>query len=125
MGKSILIVDDSTSMRWVIRMTLQDKGFKVVEAVNGKDGLSKLAINDIDLVISDLHMPEMDGFEFIRNIRSNQKYRYLPVLVLTTEANPELQQEAKNAGATAWIMKPFTAEKLLIVIQKLVPAMFV
>lgn len=125
MGKSILVVDDSTSMRWVIRMTLQDKGFKVVEAVHGKDGLSKLAINDIDLVISDLHMPEMDGFEFIRNIRSNQKYRYLPILVLTTEANPALQQEAKNAGATAWIMKPFTAEKLVSVIQKLVPALFV
>ncbi|OHD57162.1 MAG: hypothetical protein A2Y33_09575 [Spirochaetes bacterium GWF1_51_8] len=125
MSNSVLIVDDSVSMRFVVKTTLQNSGLTIVEAVNGIDGLEKLQSHPVQIVISDLHMPEMDGFEFIRKVREMPDYKFIPIIVLTTEANPVLQQEAKKAGASAWVIKPFTSEKLIEVIKKLSPGMVV
>lgn len=118
MGHTILTVDDSASMRQMVTFTLTGAGFEVVEAVDGKDGLAKLTGKKVNMIITDLNMPNMDGIEMIRNIRTMPEYKFIPIILLTTESQDEKKKEGKAAGATGWIVKPFKPEQLLAVIKK-------
>jgi len=118
MAKTILIVDDSESIREVVSFTLENEGFQVLIGVDGKDALKFLDGKDIDLIITDLHMPEMDGISLIKEIRRMEKYQRVPILFLTTESQAAKKMEAKEAGATGWIIKPFVPAKLLEAIYK-------
>ncbi len=118
MGHTILTVDDSASMRQMVTFTLTGAGFEVVEAVDGKDGMAKIAANKVNMVITDLNMPNMDGIEMVRNIRAIPEYKFIPIILLTTESQDERKKEGKAAGATGWIVKPFKPEQLLGVIKK-------
>ncbi len=120
MAKTVLIVDDSTSMRQLVSFTLKDAGYEIVEAVNGRDALNKLNGKKIEMVITDLNMPEMDGIELIRQLRNNSGFRFTPIVMLTTESQESKKQEGKRAGASGWIVKPFTPEQLIAVVKKFV-----
>lgn len=120
MAKRILIVDDSESIREVVSFTLENAGYDVVKGIDGVDALKFLDGTPIDLVITDLHMPNMDGIELIKNIRAKEAYQFVPILFLTTESQAQKKQEAKDAGATGWIVKPFVPEKLIAAINKVV-----
>lgn len=121
MGKTVLVVDDSTSMRQMIAFTLKGAGFSVVEGGNGQEGLQKLDGQKVDLVISDLNMPVMNGMDMIRQIRTRPQYKFTPILMLTTESQDSKKAEGKAAGATGWIVKPFNPQQLLQVIGKVLP----
>jgi len=122
MGKTILIVDDSESIREVVNFTLANAGFEVLVAVDGSNALNYLDGRTIDLVLTDLHMPEMDGIQLIKKIRENETYSKIPILFLTTESQLNKKNEAKEAGATGWIIKPFVPAKLLAAISKVIRA---
>lgn len=120
MEKQILIVDDSESIREVLIFTLENSNYTVHTAVNGQDALKHLnGKKKIDLIITDLHMPVMDGISLIKKVRTLDDYKYVPILFLTTESQVDKKNEAKEAGATGWIVKPFAPEKLLAAISKL------
>lgn len=118
MEKNILIVDDSESIRLVVSMGLKEAGYNVVAGINGADGLRLLNENKVDLIISDLNMPVMDGITFLKEVRKQDKFKFLPLLILTTESQESKKLEAKQAGATGWIIKPFVKDKLLAVVKK-------
>lgn len=118
MAKNILIVDDSESIREVVSFTLENEGYNVLVGVDGKDALKYLDGSTIDLIITDLHMPEMDGIELIREVRAMEAYQRIPILFLTTESQAAKKMEAKEAGATGWIIKPFVPAKLLAALKK-------
>jgi len=120
MPRTALIVDDSASIREMVAFTLREAGFVVLEGIHGADALQKLGDQRADLIITDLNMPVMDGLTFIRHIRSRANSKYTPVLMLTTESQLEKKQQGKAAGATGWIVKPFDANQLVAVAQKLV-----
>ena len=117
MPKTILAVDDSISVRQVVAFALRDAGYAPVEASDGRDALAKLS-GDVQLVITDLNMPNMGGLDLIRNIRKGSINKYVPIVVLTTESQQAKKQEAKAAGATGWIVKPFRPEQLISVVQR-------
>lgn len=119
--KTILIVDDSESIRESVRYFLEELGFQVLKACDGKDAL-RFFNNDtkLDMLITDLHMPEMNGIELIREVRKTENYKRLPILLLTTETLQIKKLEAKKAGATGWLNKPFDKTKLDSVIKKLI-----
>jgi two-component system chemotaxis response regulator CheY len=118
MSKKILVVDDSLTMRQLVRMTLVRSGYEVVEAEDGQKGLQKASAEAFDLVLSDINMPIMSGLEMLRGIRQLGNYKFTPVVLLTTESQVEKKQEGKAAGATGWIVKPFEQEQLLAVVAK-------
>lgn len=118
MGKTILTVDDSASIRQMVAFTLKNEGYQVVEAVDGVDALSKLKQQPADMVLTDLHMPNMNGIELIKQVRSDPSFRFIPIIFLTTESQAEKKQEGKAAGATGWIVKPFKPEQLVGVVKK-------
>ena len=120
MGKKILIVDDSESIRDVVTFTLENEGHNVLIGIDGKDALKHLDGQGIDLIITDLHMPEMDGISLIREVRKMDSYNRVPILFLTTESQLEKKMEAKDAGATGWIVKPFVPQKLIAAINKVI-----
>ncbi len=120
MGRSILIVDDSASMRQLVTFALKDAGYEVIAAVDGKDALSKLNGTKVDMVVTDLNMPNMDGIELIRQLRSSQANKFTPVVMLTTESQSTKKQEGRAAGASGWIVKPFNPDQLVTVIKKFV-----
>lgn len=120
MTKTALVVDDSTSIRQMVSFTLSDAGFQVIEAGDGQAALSNVAGKSVDLVITDLNMPIMDGLTLIRSLRSLPDYKFTPILMLTTESQDSKKQEGKAAGATGWIVKPFDPQKLLGVVGKVV-----
>jgi two-component system chemotaxis response regulator CheY len=117
-GKVIMTVDDSASIRQMVGFTLKDAGYQVVEAMDGRDALSKLKGATVNMVITDLNMPNMDGIELIRNLRATSACKFIPIIMLTTESQAEKKQEGKAAGATGWIVKPFRPEQLLAVVKK-------
>ncbi|GAB6058201.1 response regulator [Desulfonatronum parangueonense] len=119
MSKRIMTVDDSSSVRQMVGFTLKDAGYEVIEAVDGKDALSKLS-GTVDMIITDLNMPNMDGIELIRQVRALPAYKFVPIVMLTTESQAEKKQVGKDAGATGWIVKPFKPEQLLAVVKKVV-----
>lgn len=118
MAKKILMVDDSAIVRQMVAFTLQEAGFDVLEAEHGQDALNKLAHHAVDLILTDLNMPIMDGITFIGNARALAATKYVPILMLTTESQPEMKQRGRAAGATGWIVKPFDPPKLLATIAK-------
>lgn len=118
MTKTILSVDDSASMRQMVRLTLAGAGYDVVEAADGSDALQKAQGAAIHMVVTDLNMPVMDGLVLIRELRKLPAYRGVPIVFLTTESDDEKKKEAKAAGATGWITKPFKQEQLLSVVKK-------
>ncbi|MFM9890697.1 MAG: response regulator [Rickettsiales bacterium] len=121
MVKRILAVDDSKTMREMVSFTLKSAGYEVMEAEDGKAALNSLGGLKIDAVITDLNMPNMNGFELIRALRANPLYKFTPILMLTTEGDASKKEEGKAAGATGWIVKPFNPEKLVEVVKKVCP----
>jgi two-component system chemotaxis response regulator CheY len=119
--KKILIVDDSISMRQMVSFTLKQGGFDVVEAEHGQDALNKLQGATVDLIITDLNMPVMDGITLIQNVRKQPALKTKPILMLTTEGLASKKEQGKAAGATGWIVKPFDPDKLLQTIAKVLP----
>ena len=123
MGKTILIVDDSATMRQMVSFTLTGAGFDVVEAGDGQEAVGKLnAGAKPNLVITDLNMPKMDGISFIKAVRGMPSFKFTPVLMLTTESDENKKKEGQAAGATGWIVKPFKPEQMLQVIAKVMPS---
>ncbi len=120
MGKTFLVVDDSASMRQLVAFAVKDAGFDVIEAANGKDAMDKARGAKLDMVITDLNMPEMDGIELIKQLRGKAEYKFTPIVMLTTESQEAKKQEGKSAGASGWIVKPFNPEQLLEVVKKFV-----
>jgi two-component system, chemotaxis family, chemotaxis protein CheY len=120
MKKRVLIVDDSLGIREAMRFSLENEGYEVLVCENGKNALSCFNGQEISLVVTDLYMPQMDGIEFIRNVRQLSDYQKIPMLLLTTETQIEKIKEAKEAGATGWIIKPFVPAKLMETIRKLI-----
>ena len=118
MSKTIMTVDDSASVRQMVSLTLKDAGYSVIEACDGKDALAKLS-GTVDMIVTDLNMPNMDGIEFIRNVRANPQYKFVPIVMLTTESQADKKEQGKTAGATGWIVKPFKPDQLLAVAKKL------
>lgn len=118
MAKNIMTADDSASVRQMVSFTLKDAGYDVTEAVDGKDALNKLNGSNINMLITDLNMPNMDGIQLIREVRGQQQYRFMPIIMLTTESQDSKKQEGKSAGATGWIVKPFKPEQLVAVVKK-------
>ncbi len=119
-NKTILFVDDSASIRALVKMILEEAGYNVLMSEDGQDAMKFFDSRIIDLVITDLHMPRMNGIELIKEVRKIKNYRFVPILFLTTETKSELKQEAKAAGATGWITKPFDKNKFLLVIKKVI-----
>lgn len=120
MEKTVLIVDDSATMRQLISMTLKNAGYKVLEANDGADALTKLTGPKINLMISDVNMPVMDGITLIKKVKELPSYRFMPIIMLTTEAGDAKKAEGKAAGAKAWIVKPFQPDVLLSAVKTLI-----
>ncbi len=120
MAKRILTVDDSASILQVQKLVLSGAGYEVIQAVDGQDALSKLNGTPVHMVLTDLNMPRLDGVGLIRAIRANPVHRLVPVVMVTTESKDSKKQEGKAAGATGWIVKPFTPEQLLAVVRKII-----
>jgi two-component system chemotaxis response regulator CheY len=118
MPGKVLFIDDSVSMRQMTSLILSGAGYEVVQAENGREGLSKLT-PDVDLVITDFNMPNMNGIEVIRAIREGDVNKSVPILMLTTESEDQKKQEGRQAGATAWMTKPFDKEGLLATVKKI------
>jgi two-component system, chemotaxis family, chemotaxis protein CheY len=116
--KTIMTIDDSASLRQMVTLVLRGAGHDVIEAVDGMDALSKLAGREVHLFLTDINMPNMDGLELTRRLRAMPQFKFVPIILLTTESHPEKKQEGKAAGATAWIVKPFTPDQLLAVVKK-------
>lgn len=118
MAASILAVDDSASMRQMVSFTLKGAGYTVIEAADGVEALNLAQSNAVNLVITDVNMPNMDGITLIRELRALPTYRFTPLLMLTTESGIDKKRQGKAAGATGWIVKPFNPEQLLSTVKK-------
>ncbi len=121
MSASILIVDDSVSIRQSIRFILEQNGYTVLEASDGQEGLNTLSEQKVQLIITDVNMPNMDGLTMVKKVRESASNKFVPILVLTTESQGSVVKEGKKAGATGWIVKPFNNEKLIETIKKIIP----
>lgn len=115
--RKIMTVDDSVTVRQMLSFTLQDAGYEVIEASDGVDALRKLKSESVQMLITDLNMPQMDGIELIREVRKNPENRFVPIIMLTTESQEQKKQAGKSAGASGWIVKPFKPEQLLRVVK--------
>ncbi len=125
MGKLIFVVDDSNTVRASLKYTLEKNGYEVVAAEDGKDGLEKLQEVSSQrkipaMIISDINMPHLDGIGFIKEVKKNQQFKFVPILVLTTESQDQKKMEGKQAGAAGWLVKPFKPEQLMGVVKKFV-----
>jgi len=118
-SKTIMIIDDSSSIRQVVNLTLKKVGYDVIEAVDGEDALKKLIGQRVNLIVCDVNMPRMDGITFLKNLKAMPNHKYTPVIMLTTESQEARKQEGKLAGAKAWVVKPFKPEQMLEAIEKL------
>ena len=120
-GKRILTIDDSKTMRDMLMLTLAEAGFDVLQAVDGQDGLDVLVNERVDVVITDINMPRMDGYEVIRQLRSKPEHKDTPILVLTTESESDKRNIAREAGATGWMVKPFDPDRLIETVRMVAP----
>ncbi len=120
MSKTILVVDDSVSLRQVVSIALTRAGYDVLEAGDGVEALTKLDGRKINLIVSDVNMPRMDGITFVTQVKLNPRYKFTPVIMLTTENGGDRMQQGKTAGAKAWIVKPFSPPVLLDAVSKLI-----
>jgi two-component system chemotaxis response regulator CheY len=119
MAKTILVVDDSASLRQVVGIALKGAGYDVVEGVDGKDALTKLDGRKVNLIISDVNMPNMDGISFVKAVKQHPNYKFTPIIMLTTESQEAKKAEGQAAGAKAWVVKPFKPEQMLAAVSKL------
>ncbi len=118
MQKVVLTADDSASVRQMVSYTLKTNGYDVIEAADGKDALNKLDGRKVDMIITDLNMPNLDGIGIIKAARAISNCRFIPIIMLTTESQDSKKKEGKEAGATGWIVKPFQPEQLIAVCKK-------
>ena len=118
MTKTVLTVDDSRTMRDMLHLALSEAGYRVVQAVDGIDGLEVLEGERPDVIVTDINMPRMDGFGFIEGVRRDSRHRAIPILVLTTESDGAKKARAREAGATGWIVKPFNPAKLVDALRR-------
>jgi|JFJP01.1.fsa_nt_gi two-component system chemotaxis response regulator CheY len=118
MKKTVLVVDDFEVNTYATGFALTHAGYNVLKATSGKQALKLAAENQIDLLVTDYKMPEMDGVELIIALKQNPRYKYIPVLVLTTETSQEKKEKAQDAGITGWIQKPFNIERFLKLVEK-------
>jgi len=119
MSKTALVVDDSTTMRRMIGFTLREAGFEIVEGADGEQGLCRLDAQGVDIIVTDVHMPVMDGLSMVRAVRRRADHRFTPILILTTESGDEMKRRGKEAGASGWIVKPFKPLQLQEVVCRL------
>ncbi len=119
MSKTIMIVDDAPSVRRVVGMALKEAGYQVIEASDGKDAVSKLGGAKLNLIICDLNMPNMDGIGFLTHVKGSAQHKFTPVIMLTTESAEDRKQQARAAGAKAWLVKPFQPSTMLDAVAKL------
>jgi two-component system chemotaxis response regulator CheY len=117
-AKLIMSADDSASVRQMVTFTLKQNGYDVIEAVDGKDALTKLSAQKVDMLLTDLNMPNLDGIGLIKGVRAGALNKFIPIVMLTTESNDTKKAEGKAAGATGWIVKPFKPEQLIAVVKK-------
>ncbi len=123
MGKTILVIDDSATVRQQVGLAVKQAGFDIVEAADGLEGLDRLKnVADIALVVCDINMPNMNGLDMLEQVQKDGKYTSIPIIILTTEGQPDQVARAKKAGARAWIVKPFKAELLAAAVNKLTHA---
>jgi two-component system chemotaxis response regulator CheY len=122
MAKKILVVDDSAAVRTVAAIALREAGYEVIDAVNGSEALKKLGAERVNLIISDVNMPVMDGITFLKEVKKHPSCKFTPVIMLTTESGDDKKQEGRAAGAKAWIVKPFEPRALIDAVAKLVAA---
>ncbi len=120
MGKQIMVVDDSASLRQVVGIALKGAGYAVLEACDGRDALSKLKGQKVHLIVSDVNMPNMDGISMVKEIKRLPNYKFTPIMMLTTESDTGKKMQGKAAGAKAWLVKPFQPPTLLNAVSKLV-----
>ena len=120
MQKKILVIDDSASLRQVVGIALTTAGYEVIEAQDGQEALSKLSGNKIHLAICDVNMPVMDGITFVKKVKELPHYRFLPIIMLTTESRESRKLEGQAAGAKAWVVKPFRPDQILAAVSKLI-----
>jgi two-component system chemotaxis response regulator CheY len=121
MTKRILTIDDSKTIRDMLRMTLIDAGFEVLQAEDGQEGCEVMDKETVDLVITDINMPRMNGYDVVRNLRARPELKGLPILVLTTESDTDKKNLAREAGATGWMVKPFDPDRLIATVRKVIP----
>lgn len=121
MSQHILVVDDSATMRDMLEFTLKNSGYQVDQANDGQVGLETARKGDYNMIITDLNMPNMSGFELIEALRQEQKYKSIPIMMLTTEKDETLKSKGKQIGATGWIEKPFHPDKLIQLTNRLCP----
>jgi two-component system chemotaxis response regulator CheY len=122
MSKTVLSVDDSASVRQMVKLTLTGAGYQVIQASDGAEGLAKARETAVDMVVTDINMPVMNGLALIRELRQLPNYKGVPIVFLTTESDEGMKREAKAAGATGWITKPFQQEQLVAVVKKVLGA---
>jgi two-component system chemotaxis response regulator CheY len=122
MSKTILTIDDSASIRQMVSMTLMSAGLDVIEAADGSEGYDKATTNVVHAILTDLNMPVLNGIEFIKKYRQHPSSKGIPIILLTTESDDDLKRQAKEAGATGWIVKPFKQDQLLAIIKKVTGA---
>lgn len=120
MAKTILIVDDSASLRQVVNIALSGAGYDVIEAGDGREGLARLDGRKVHLIISDVNMPNMDGITFVKEVKKLAAYKFTPIIMLTTESQEGKKQEGQMAGAKAWVVKPFKPDQMLNAVSKLI-----
>ena len=120
MAKTVLNVDDSSSIRQMVAFTLKGAGYDVIGAADGQEGLDKARMKTVNLVLTDLNMPRMDGLTLVRALRAMPPYRNVPILMLTTESSDAMKMQGKAAGATGWLVKPFDPQKLLEMVKKVI-----
>ena len=120
MAKTILIVDDSATLRQVVSIALKGAGYDVIEGCDGKDALTKMTGQKIHLIVSDVNMPNMDGFTFVSEVKKMPAYKFTPIIMLTTEAGEDKKSAGQAAGAKAWIVKPFKPDQMLTAVSKLI-----
>lgn len=118
MGKKIMVADDSASLRAIVGATLRGAGYEVFEAVDGMDALTKLRATSVDMLVTDLNMPNLDGIGLVKKARELPSCKFIPIILLTTETQQEKKMEGKAAGATGWMVKPFKPEQLVSVVKK-------
>jgi len=120
MAKTVLAVDDSSSLRQMVAFSLKAAGYHVIEAVDGQDGLEKARNQTVDLVLTDQNMPRMDGLSLIKLLRGMANYQKVPILMLTTESGDEMKAQGRAAGANGWLVKPFDPQRLIEVVKKVI-----
>jgi two-component system chemotaxis response regulator CheY len=119
MAKTIMVVDDSASMRQVLGIALQGAGYDVLQSIDGVDALAKLKGQKVNLIISDVNMPNMDGISFLKAVKQLPAYKFTPVIMLTTVSSEDSKAEGRAAGARAWVCKPFQPQQLVDAVQRL------